>query len=122
MTILPKILPRSNEQKMQEYERELIRYEAKIGGQLFGEVPKNHDRQFFCLDPHTWVWHEEWKDNQGQNQVSITKYYVRPTGIIKSQNGNGFKKLSKNETKNLIKAAALYVKHIENAYAKSLSF
>ena len=45
--------------------RNLIRHEAKIGGQLFGPVPKDGRREFFCLDRHTWVWHEEWVDANG---------------------------------------------------------
>jgi hypothetical protein len=120
MNILPRILPRSQEQRILEYERELIRYEAKIGGQLFGEVPKNHIRQFFCLDQHTWVWHEEWKAKDGTSHSSTTKYFVRPTGIIKSQNGDSYKKLSNKETHNLLKAATLYTKHIDKAYTQVL--
>ncbi len=29
---------------------DLIRHEAKIGGTIFGPVPKGHRREFFCLD------------------------------------------------------------------------
>ena len=41
-------------------ERELIQLESEIGAQLFGEIPKGHRREFFCLDEKTWIWYEEW--------------------------------------------------------------
>jgi hypothetical protein len=120
MTILPRILPRSEERKIIDYEQELIRYESKIGGQLFGQVPDNHERQFFCLDQHTWVWHEQWQGKDGQTHSFTTKYYVRPSGVIKSQNGDAYKQLSEKETHNLLKAAELYLKHINKAYNQAL--
>ena len=40
-------------------ERQLIELESEIGRELFGPIPAGHQRDFFCLDAHTWVWHEE---------------------------------------------------------------
>ena len=101
------IITQHREQHKAELYRDLIRHEAQIGGQLFGPVPKNVRREFFCLDEHTWVWHEEWTDQKGQPQTTTTRYDVRPSGIIKSQNGN-YQPVSTNEARNLYEAARLY--------------
>ena len=100
-------MPRSEQQRRIERERSLIRREAKLGGQLFGPVPKGHRREFFCLDQHTWVWHEEWLSN-GQRQVISTRYEVRPNGVLKLQEGQPYQRLTKNEARNLYRAAQLY--------------
>lgn len=98
------------DRKAQLY-RDLIRHEAKIGGQLFGPVPAGTRREFFCLDEHTWVWHEEWIDKSGQRQLKTTRYDVRPSGIIKSQNGH-YQSLNEQETRRLIEAIDLYEERI----------
>jgi len=88
--------------------RNLIRTEAKIGGDIFGPVPVGNRREFFCLDQHTWIWHEEWKDEHGIRQTMTTRYDVRPDVILKSQGGKGYSALSKKEALNLISAAKEY--------------
>ncbi len=88
--------------------RSLMLHEARIGGTLFGEVPAGHRREFFCLDKHTWVWHEEWKDENGQQKVVTTRYDVRPNGVLKSQNGSHYQQVSLDEAKHLAQAASLY--------------
>jgi hypothetical protein len=93
---------------------DFIRHEAKIGGQLFGEVPKGHRREFFCLDQHTWVWHEEWTDETGNYRIMTTRYDVRPTGILKSQNGGHYTHVTIKEAEHLLKAAKLYNQRIKN--------
>ena len=90
-----------------ELHRNLIRHEARIGGSLFGPVPANRRREFFCLDEHTWVWHEEWADNRGQAHVQTTRYDIRPGSILKSQNGK-YQKLSRAEAIRLLQAARQY--------------
>lgn len=95
-------------QRRSELYRNLIRREAKIGGQVFGPVASGHHREFFCLDENTWVWHEEWKDQAGQANLRVTRYDVRPDGILKSQNGQ-YTKLSISEADRLLRAAELYV-------------
>ncbi len=87
--------------------RNLIRHEARIGGSLFGTVPKGRRREFFCLDEHTWVWHEEWTDIQGQTHVQTTRYDVRPGSILKSQNGK-YQHLAYPEKVRLLEAARQY--------------
>ena len=59
MGFLPKITRQTDEQRAADAERNLIRYEAKVGGDLFGPIPAGHRRDFFCLDEHTWIWHEK---------------------------------------------------------------
>jgi len=109
----------SNMTKQREAERRatlhrnLIRHEAKIGGQLFGPVPQGHRREFFCLDEHSWVWHEEWLDASGVTQSLTTRYDVRPDGIFKVQNGQ-YQPVSKAETKRLVEAARIYRQRVNN--------
>lgn len=96
--------------------RNLIRKEAKLGGSLFGPTPAGHKREFFCLDKHTWVWHEEWVDKLGQNHVRNTRYNVRPTGVIKVQDGHGYQALSPKEALHLRDAIRLYASRIGELY------
>lgn len=91
--------------------RNLIRHEAQIGGELFGAIPAGHRREFFCLDKHTWVWHEEWTTPGGQTQVQTTRYDVRPNGILKSQNGR-YQPVSPPEAQRLRAAANVYLQRI----------
>jgi hypothetical protein len=86
----------------------LIHHDAKIGGELFGPVPEGHHREFFLLDEYTWVWHEEWQDTAGKWQAVTTRYDVRPTGILKSQGGAAYQKLSPEELHNFYQAVTLY--------------
>lgn len=117
---LPKFFPRTPEDQAAAIERKLMRREAKIGGQLFGPIPKGHQRQFFCLDEHTWVWHETWVDAQGNHKSMTTRYDVRPDGIIKMQDGRGYQRLTANEAQNLSRAARLYQQRIRAEYQSML--
>ena len=92
--------------------RDLIRREAKIGGELFGSVQPGSRREFFCLDKHTWIWHEEWIDQTGQRQVVTTRYDVRPNGVLKAQDGQGHRYIDAGEAQNLFTAAQLYMQRI----------
>jgi hypothetical protein len=104
---------RQDEQRNQLF-RNLMRHEARIGGELFGEVPKNRRREFFCLDEHSWVWHEEWIDESGEQHVVMTRYDIRPDGILKSQNGSHYQKVSKEEATRLARTAELYAERVKN--------
>jgi len=86
----------------------LLRHEAQVGGRVFGEVPKGHKRDFFCLDTHTWIWHEEWFDNSGERHVVSTRYDVRPDSILKSQNGGHYQQVTVQEAFRLRDASKLY--------------
>lgn len=96
----------------ERFRRNVIRHEAKVGGELFGPVPKGVRREFFCLDEHTWIWYEEWTDN-GQEKSKTTRYSVRPNGIVKAQDGHGYHLVKGEEAKRLLEAAHAYQKKVE---------
>ena len=120
MTLLPKIFPRDPAAQAVQIEQSLIRMEAKIGGEIFGPVPKGHRRDFFCLDRHTWIWHEEWKDAKGNNNVITTRYNIRPSGVLKSQNNQPYQPLSFSEARNLYKSTELYRNRVNTEYQRML--
>lgn len=111
--IINEVINRKSEQRQTDLYRNLIRHEAKIGGQVFGTVPKNVRREFFCLDRHTWVWHEEWLDNNGEQQIRTTRYDVKPDGLLKSQNGH-YQSVGDNETKRFKQAVQIYINRVNN--------
>lgn len=114
--LLPKILPRSGDERHAKAYRETMRQAARMGGQLFGPVPKGRRREFFCLDEHTWVWHEEWTDAKGQLQAVTTRYDIRPQGILKSQGSNSYQKVKGAELQNLYQAARMYRNNLHTQY------
>ncbi len=89
-------------------ERELIQLESEIGRELFGSVPSGHRREFFNTNPHTWIWHEEWKDSSGKSQQLTTKYDIRDDGIWKTLPGPRYLKVEGEELQNFVLAARLY--------------
>jgi len=93
--------------------RDLIRQEAKIGGELFGPVAPGARREFFCLDEFTWVWHEEWNDQNGQHHAVTTRYDIRPQGILKAQDGQPYHYISYEEARSFYKAVKLYKKRVQ---------
>lgn len=105
--LLKTVLSQRDEERRAELYRNLIRHEARIGGKIFGPVQPGGRREFFCLDEHTWVWHEEWLDKNGQHQMRTTRYDVRPNGILKAQNGQ-YQPVGADEAKKLYEAARLY--------------
>lgn len=105
---------KTEESRSTKLARDLLRHEAKIGGELFGPVPPGGKREFFCLDTHTWIWHEEWRDNKNNLQSRTTRYDVRPTGIVKTVDGKHYQKLTKEESARLRKAAELYEQRVNN--------
>ena len=92
--------------------RSLIKREATVGSQLFGPVPKGHRREFFCLDENTWVWHEEWLDLDNKRHSVLTRYELRPNGVLKVQDGQPYRFASDEEVKNLLNAALLYYQQV----------
>lgn len=100
-------------EKRAELYRNLIRHEGRIGGELFGPVPKGGRREFFCLDKYSWIWHEEWIDQNGQHQTKTTRYDIRPNGILKAQDGT-YQEVSKEEAIRLYQATQEYKKRVMN--------
>lgn len=105
--LVDSIVAQKQAERRADLYRKLLRHEAKIGGQLFGPVRPGGRREFFCLDEHTWVWHEEWIDQNGQRQIKTTRYDVRPDVILKSQNGQ-YQKVTGQELDRLADATQLY--------------
>jgi len=109
--LLSLINGQGEEQKQIDYYRALMRREAELGGEVFGPIPADRRREFFCLDKNTWIWHEEWTDGQtGQRQSRTTRYDVRPTGILKAQSNGSYHAVGKEEATNLMAAAQIYIK------------
>lgn len=103
----------SKKQRPRFTRRDLIRMESRIGGQLFGPVPKGHRREFFCLDRHTWVWYEEWVDPTTRKRVSTTtRYEVHDNGVLKVQEGQPYKFVEGQELTNLVWAMHLYYEEV----------
>ncbi|HSX44925.1 MAG TPA: hypothetical protein VLF39_02320 [Candidatus Saccharimonadales bacterium] len=101
---------RQTEHRAELY-RNLIRHEAKIGGELFGNMSGGR-REFFCFDERTWIWHEEWIDINGFRHQTTTRYDVRPKGIYKAQDGQQYTRLSKTEAGRLKRAAEAYKQQV----------
>lgn len=108
----------SEEERKAKLYRDLIHHEGRIGGQLFGPIPKGNRREFFCLDEYTWVWHEEWKDKSGKRQARTTRYDIRPKGIVKSQNGQHYQRLSQSEIGSFCDAVDAYEQRVWNEIYK----
>lgn len=105
---------KSPEERSAKLYRDLLRHEAKIGGQLFGPVTPGGRREFFCLDEHTWVWHEEWKDARGSVQVRTTRYDIRPEAILKAQDGKPYQMVSDQEASRLYEATKVYHRRVKS--------
>lgn len=90
-------------------ERELIQLESEIGGKLFGELPRGHRREFFCLDAKTWVWYEEWIDQKTNKRQNMTiRYEVQGNKILKVQEGARYSFLEGDELTNFMAAIEAY--------------
>jgi len=89
-------------------EKEIIRLESAIGRKLFGPIPTGHQREFFCLDPHTWVWHEVWTDEAKKQRTLTTRYEVHPNGILKVQENHPYQFIDGEELRNFDLATQLY--------------
>lgn len=120
INIFDSLLKQRAADKRAQFKKALIHFEARIGGQLFGQVPKGHRREFFCLDEHTWVWHEEWIDAHGQHQAVTTRYDVRPSGIVKSQGHASYQSLSPEELRNFKQAVRAYGQRVHGEYQRML--
>lgn len=90
-------------------ERELISRESKIGRTLFGSIPRGHQREFFCLDEHTWIWYESWVDKAtGRKMERTTRYEIHPNCVLKIQDGEPYKEVTGEELHNLVLATRQY--------------
>lgn len=93
-------------------ERELIKLESQIGAQLFGPIPTGRRREFFNLDPVTWIWHEEWLDDHRRLQTATTRYEIQEKGVLKVQDGARYTYLEGAELANLRTAIHMYYERV----------
>lgn len=111
-------LPKKPRSRSKPTKRELIQMESEIGGKLFGPVPRGHRREFFNLDPDTWIWHEEWTDGSGRRRTSTTRYEIHDNGILKAQEGARYNFLEAQELDNFIIATRLYYEQVSREIYK----
>lgn len=88
--------------------RDLIRMESKLGAEIFGPVSAGHRREFFCLDAHTWIWYEQWLDENNKPKEMTTRYEIHKHGVIKVQDGHPYTMIEGDELKNLMHAVKMY--------------
>lgn len=93
-------------------ERDLIRLESEIGSQIFGALPHGHRREFFCLDSHTWIWYEEWYDENRQFISSTIRYEINQNGILKVQEGARYSYLDGQEYEHFAVAVQMYFEQV----------
>lgn len=93
------------------YFRERFTREAAIGRDLFGPLPDGRVREFFCLDAHTWIWHEQWQDEAGAHRVT-TRYTVRPDGIYKYQHSADPVRITGEEARHFHASATAYCQRV----------
>jgi len=109
-------------------ERQLITLESEIGGKLFGPVPHTvKRREFFNLDPRTWIWYEEFRDEHGKDTTRTIRYEVHDKGIFKVQEGAKYSYIEGEELEHFVLATKLYyeevardIYHIDPATGKKL--
>ncbi|HEY5267515.1 MAG TPA: hypothetical protein VII94_00020, partial [Candidatus Saccharimonadales bacterium] len=78
-----------------------------------GMVPGNVSRSFFCLDEHTWVYHQDTTSSNGSVKSNIIRYEVQPDRIVKVIDGNRYL-LSASELRNFHKATKSYQLRVLN--------
>ena len=116
--MINKILKATGVQRQEDRDaklyRDLLKHEAQIGGALFGPLPEQGRREFFCLDQYTWIWYEEWVDKHGVHKSRTTRYNVRPDSIVKIQDGKRHKLISKEEAARFYDAVQAYERRVKH--------
>ena len=92
-------------------ERQLIQMESEIGQTLFGPIPEGHRREFFNLDAHIWIWHEEYMENS-RRVIITTRYEVQDNGILKVQDGARYSYLEGEELNKFALAVLMYYERV----------
>jgi hypothetical protein len=110
--LLSVIMPTDPQTRRAQIRRNIIRDAARMGGTLFGPVPEGVRREFFSLDEHTLIWHEEWTDANNIRHTRTTRYDIRPHGVFKAQDGLPYQPLSDEETYRLYMAAHQYAQNL----------
>ena len=92
-------------------QRELLRKEAATSVSLFTQEAGQRS-DFFCLDRHTWIWHESRTDTTGKPISVTTRYEVRPSGVVKAQDGHGLEYVRGQELINLEAFTKVYYREV----------
>lgn len=92
--------------------RDVLQTTSEQGRDIFGPVPTNGRREFFCLDDQTWIWHEEWVDEIGKQQSRTTRYEIHNNGILKVQEGTNYQFLEGEELRNFAVAVRIYYERV----------
>lgn len=108
---MPKITPSLRPLKSLT-KRELLQLESEIGRELFGPVPSGHTREFFNLDEHTWIWHEDFVGADGKKHASTIRYEIQGDKILKVQEGARYSYLDGQELDNLLLAIQMYYEQV----------
>lgn len=93
-------------------EEQLISRESQIGRLLFGDVPIGHEREFFNVNEHVWIWYESWRDELGKKQQRIVKYDVRLSGVWKRIDEGLPEPLAGAELENFVAAMGIYFQQV----------
>lgn len=95
-------------------ERELIQLESEVGASLFGTIQPGRRREFFNLDPSTWIWYDESIDQTTGHRKSFTiRYEVHESGILKVQEGARYDFIEGQELENFVVAVQLYYERVQ---------
>ena len=111
-------MPKKNQSMSRMSERKLLQLESAIGRELFGPIPKGHQREFFCLDEKTCIWYESYKDESGKEVESTTRYEVHGDKILKAQGGARYSYIEGEELKNLKLAVDMYYERVMRSVYK----
>jgi len=112
-------MPKSRKELKRLTERDLIQLESNIGRELFGPIPKGHRREFFCLDEKTCIWYEAYKDENGKDVESTTRYEIQGDKVLKAQSGARYSYLEGSELDNLLLAVSMYYERVmRGVYAR----
>lgn len=105
-------VPKSKRTPKKLSERQLLQLESDIGRELFGPLPKGHQREFFCLDEKTYIWYESYKDSDGKDIEITTRYEIQGDQILKAQPGARYSYIEGQELENLLKAIGMYYERV----------
>jgi hypothetical protein len=114
------LLPRLPADKTDGPRQALLKRAAELGGRLFGPVPEGREREFYCLDAHTWIWRESWTGENGRRRTVVTRYDVRPTGVTKRQDDGPEQRLTREEARHLYWSTELFRRRINAEYQRLL--
>lgn len=122
MSTIPDLsMPKKQTRPLKKFtERELLQLESEIGSKLFGDVPRGHRREFFCLDDTTWIWYEEFMNTETKKMERMTiRYEVHENGVLKVQEGARYSFIEGEELANLVAATKMYYEQVaRNVYQR----